>query len=166
MKTQEEVNTEYTEYINEHIDNVQKVWKSVSDKFNSDISQRINNLIKIHDQSKYGPQEFRPYQQWFYPINSKEKNKTLFNYGWNHHQKNNPHHWEYWVMQEGIILPMIFEYAIEMLCDWSAMSLKFKDTPGEFYNQNKHKILIHDDTKQIINRYISLFDLTVTKLKE
>lgn len=71
-----------------------------------------------HDLSKLLPDEFIPYARYFYgpkvATNSKvfdyERNefvtkmeppaevKEAFDKAWNHHQKRNPHHWQYWLL--------------------------------------------------------------------
>jgi hypothetical protein len=131
---------EYGLYIEEHRDNVSLVWqklyKYLKDEFwlNDYTNSSITSLIKHHDKSKYNEEEFDAYRQYFYPVdNELEKDKELFDRGWNTHQKLNKHHWQYWVMVEGPndlkALEIPFEYVIEMLCDLTAMRLKFNNNP-------------------------------------
>ena len=92
----------------------------------------------------------------------------MFDLAWNHHQKTNKHHWEYWVLISGKEmkpLPMDYIYIIEMLCNWSAMSLKFNDLPSEFFNKNKNRILLHKETKFIVESLLNMFDNAVKDLK-
>src|SRR3972149_8819971 len=51
-------------------------------------------LLILHDWSKFLWCELPHYQRQFYG----EANDPLgFSYAWNHHQKSNKHHWEYWI---------------------------------------------------------------------
>lgn len=166
---------QYIEYINQHINNVQLIWKNIQPLLKGDyfiddyIWHDIWQLIAWHDITKHSNQEFGGYRQWFYPEELEEKNKESFNHAWNHHQKANPHHWQYWIMWKpngSIALDMPFKYMFEMLCDWSAMSLKFGDTPTRFFNKTKHQMLLHRDTMQGIENWLPVFDKTVANIHE
>lgn len=154
----------YTIYINEHINNVKYIWKKVEKSlkiYDQSKILTINNLIETHDKSKFNDNEFKGYCQYFYPTEDYEKREKCFQYSWNVHQKKNPHHWEYWIIYENgknVVLDMDYIYIVEMLCDWSAMSMKFKDLPLEFYNKNKDKMLLHKDTKSCIERLLPKFN--------
>jgi hypothetical protein len=166
---------QYREYISDHIKNVQLIWKNVHDKLqlldDTDFHV-IDILINIHDESKLTDQEFHGYRENFYPEDEEDSNndhvKKCFDVAWNHHQKSNPHHWQYWVLVEDKdntkILSMPFVYIIEMLCDWSAMSLKFNDKPSEFYNNSKARMILSKDTSKCIERFIGVFDNVVEQL--
>lgn len=166
---------QYREYIKEHIENVNKVWRKVSNTFKGEHwiqdahLAALDELIEKHDQSKYGDKEFDNYRQWFFPVVKGIKSKLGFNYGWNHHQKSNPHHWQYWLMWEPegtSALPMEFNYIIEMLSDWSGMSLKFGDIPSEFYQKEKSNMLLHPKTVSTIEDYLPYFDEAVKDLRK
>jgi len=92
----------------------------------------------MHDMSKFRPSEFIPYAKNFYfepegknslipdrltkYLKSKEIIENNFNIAWLKHQKLNPHHWQYWILQEDSgkvkYLPMPDKYIKEMICDW------------------------------------------------
>jgi hypothetical protein len=163
----------YKKYIKNHIENVKQVWVSIQKHLINEfwiddfMFHKITALIGRHDESKYSVEEFEGYRQYFFPINEKEKNKNQFNYSWNHHQKNNPHHWQYWIMHEKgklMALEMPFEYIIEMLCDWAAMSLNFNDKPFSFYNKEKENMLLAKNTIICIESWISIFNKIVEGL--
>ena len=161
---------EYKKYIIEHVNNVIKIYKQIKNNINLsdyDKSKLLSNIWS-HDKSKYSEYEFYGYKQYFYPNDKEVKNQDIFDLAWNHHQKTNKHHWEYWVLISGKEmkpLPIDYIYIIEMLCDWSAMSLKFNDKPSEFYNKNKNKILLHCETEYYVENLLNLFDNTVKDLK-
>lgn len=159
---------EYLAYIDKHVKNVQSVWLALQDRLNGCYWLEdwyyfiINDRIKRHDQSKYDGCEFDGYRQFFYPENDNEKNASVFNHSWNHHQKANDHHWEYWLLigASGKVeaLKMDLPSIIEMLCDWTAMSVTFKNMPSIWFDANKAKMILHHDTFQAILHWLPLFD--------
>lgn len=123
----------------------------------------------IHDWSKFLPSEWRPYAQYFYGDNSKEyfehggwKGEVFGHYGiyagerfniaWNHHQKRNDHHWQYWVLMQDdggeILMPMPDVCRKEMLADWiGAGKALGKPKTWEWYEANKSKIKLREETR-------------------
>lgn len=53
--------------------------------------------LLIHDLSKCSPAEWGPYVAYFYGRDT-TASKPVFDRAWNHHQKANPHHWQYWLL--------------------------------------------------------------------
>ena len=91
----------------------------------------------VHDLSKFSPREWFPYACYFYAPDGTgrftekartgyahvfDNDDTAFNHAWNHHQKRNPHHWQYYVLNlddGGVqVLKMPDADMKEMLCDW------------------------------------------------
>ena len=167
---------EYLEYIDTHIKTVQSVWLALQDRLSGHYWLddcyyfTINDRIERHDQSKYDIYEFGGYRQFFYPENENEKKAITFNHAWNHHQKTNDHHWEYWLLigTRGKIeaLEMEFPSIIEMLCDWTAMSVKFKNMPSNWFEANKEKMVLHPGTIQTILHWLPLFDDVYNQMTE
>jgi hypothetical protein len=66
----------------------------------------------IHDWSKFLPSEWFPYVAYFYGESAKsyadymaavptqDEVDAAFDWAWLLHQKRNPHHWQWWVLQE------------------------------------------------------------------
>jgi hypothetical protein len=123
----------------------------------------------VHDISKFSPLEFHAYANKFFgewPETSiqiekdmrKKLVKQAFGYAWLHHQHCNKHHWNYWVVnqakKEAVKMPD--RYVVEMICDWSAMSRKFGDTPGEFFLKNRHNMVLHHETERDIASYLAV----------
>jgi hypothetical protein len=168
IEPRNEKEREYLAYIDEHISTVKNVWLALQERLNGLFWLEdwyyfiINDRIKCHDQSKYDGCEFDGYRQFFYPEKHNEKNAIVFNHAWNHHQKSNDHHWEYWLLigTSGKIeaLKMDLPSIIEMLCDWTAMSVKFKNMPSIWFNANKEKMVLHHDTFLTILHWLPLFD--------
>jgi len=109
----------------------------------------------MHDASKFLPSEWFPYAYTFYDDNGDKRYKeTLeFNIAWNHHQKRNKHHWQYWLlkMDSGNIeaLPMPYKYIQEMVADWmgAGRAITGKWEVMEWYQKNKDTIILHPDTR-------------------
>lgn len=158
---------EYEQYLKEHIDGVKKSYNEIKDivltelnLIDNDISF-LEDLINNHDKSKYDDEEFYPYLYYFYPSKEHKSNDNSFDYAWLHHIHNNPHHWQYWILKEDegnvklLDIPEI--YIIEMLCDWHSFSYKNPEsTANKWYNDNKDKMLLSDNTKKIIENILKL----------
>jgi hypothetical protein len=123
----------------------------------------------IHDISKFSPSEFYAYAnkifgEWPETRTQFEKDATkkivaeAFRYAWLHHQHHNKHHWNYWVVnqskKESVEMPD--KYVVEMICDWTAMSRKFGDTPEDFFINNRHKMILHPETEKLVAAYLKL----------
>lgn len=88
--------------------------------------------LLIHDWSKFTPAELPHYGRQFF---GSADDAEGFSQAWNHHQKANPHHWEYWQMvsghtrggfPDGSWLPMP-EWAVrEMVADWIGASRAYE----------------------------------------
>lgn len=115
-----------------------------------------------HDLSKFLPDEFIPYMNFFYG-KSKEFAQSQFDFAWLKHQKRNPHHWQWWILKEDSgeykIFEMSREYREEMLCDWhgagKAIMGKNSNTK-EWYLKNKDKIIIGPYTRKWIEEQLNL----------
>ncbi len=158
----------YLNYINEHINNINQVLEDITPYLIDEYYINKNDYIKIvdlicsHDKSKFSDEEFYGYCQYFNATKEDEEDEIKFKKSWNHHQKNNPHHWEYWLLYEDgniEVLEMDFIYIFEMLCDWTAMSYKFEDIPGDFYKKNKEEIILGKKTREIVEFYLPIFDI-------
>jgi hypothetical protein len=117
-----------------------------------------------HDLSKFRPSEFIPYARFFSQTDrtknykqSDERNEN-FQRGWNLHQKRNKHHWNYWVsvtrVNEIVPVPMPRKYVRQMVADWNGMSRKFGGTTREYYDKNKAQMILHEETKKLIEQEI------------
>ena len=94
------MSTKYNEYISDHIDNVKKAYFWLKDHAIIDLKEvetDFLNQLNIHDLSKYGKEEYKAYDLYFYGDKT-EKVKKDFDYAWLHHIHENPHHWQHWVL--------------------------------------------------------------------
>ena len=137
------MSAEYDEYIKNHKDCVVKAFEWIMARIPSqklDIlfpnlnEEQLCIIIGSHDQSKYSPAEYGPYNDYFYGEKT-DSVKKAFDYAWLHHIHNNPHHWQYWILKEDdtianehlmyikpLEIPDVF--IIEMICDWWSFSWK------------------------------------------
>ena len=178
----EEVNNkkkEYFFYINEHVNNVKKVYneimlplmnvtgiiESVSD---DEIKQAIISIksdIEEHDSSKYSEEEFDAYRVNFHPTRSeqqadddaKEIARINFEEAWKHHYENNDHHPNFWYdYKNKVSRDMSLGAIIHMLCDWEAMSMKFHTNTLEWFEKaDKERNLMSDNTLKIVTELVN-----------
>jgi hypothetical protein len=129
----------------------------------------------VHDWSKCLPSEWRPYAENFY--GSRKSVEALdaigefgcaelapfgyfvgdrFQVAWNHHQKRNPHHWQYWLITmdsgETFPLPMPDRYRREMLADWigAGRAITGQYETAAWYHKNREKMRLHSETRHWI----------------
>lgn len=140
---------EYLDYFERHYDNVQKAWALINEKcqgkefrFISDdfVWHFIDAAIKMHDESKLSEHEFTQYRNYFFPAEREMKDKKKFDPAWQHHLKNNDHHWELWtIAAKGD--PYADIYLVQMICDWIAMGFECGNPNAkEYYEKNKDSI--------------------------
>lgn len=161
---------EYIKYIRNHVDNVIFAWENIvkpyimSDEFpiyvTDDELKHAESNISYHDMSKFDKAEFYAYCDYFYPLDEvTEDMEEQFDYAWNHHQKHNPHHWQYWILQrdsgEEKRLDIPMEYILEMICDWmSFTSNPDSDTTSDWYFSNISNIHISYETRSIVEQIL------------
>jgi hypothetical protein len=112
----------------------------------------------VHDNSKFSPEEFEPYEQAFpelqkYIYGSPEFKATLHKIkpAINHHYENNDHHPEYF---EAGISQMTLIELIEMTCDWIAASERSQKDIFEGLEMNKERFKISDQHFCIIKNTV------------
>lgn len=111
----------------------------------------------MHDISKYSPDEYTPYDNYFYGEKSSTATIAL-NRAWLIHIHRNPHHWQHWVLinddpNEGeIILDIPYNYIIEMICDWWAFSWNKGNLNEIFdwYEEHKNYMKLSDKTRKTV----------------
>jgi hypothetical protein len=115
--------------------------------------------LLIHDWTKFLPSEWLAYVASFYNSDGTKRDwksrtdtdKVEFDRAWNHHQKANKHHWQYWVLTTDSdeprtkALPMPEKYIREMVADWMGAGLAITGRMEviEWYGKNATKMLLH-----------------------
>lgn len=155
---------EYDLYLQEHKANVKKGFDWIKANLPilleplSDTTDLEWQIGMQHDFSKTDPEEYEAYDAYFYGRNRSYEVVKNFNYAWLRHIHNNPHHWQYWVLnnddpEEGeIIMDMPYNYIIEMVCDWWAFSLAKGDLTKIFkwYGEHKDYMKLSPKTKDSV----------------
>ena len=136
-------------------------------------------LALLHDNSKFRPDEWFPYAEFFYGAKKAswggprdgtgyykptDTGNAAFDFAWLLHQRRNKHHWQWWMLPEDEggwkILPMPTRYRREMLADWrgAGMAQGKPDTLG-WYRANRHKMTLHDETRQWIEQQLGYMEI-------
>jgi len=140
----------------------------------------------FHDLSKFLPDEWIAYANYFYGKDAEEHWKKRregkgyykpyntgdqkFDFCWLLHQKRNDHHWQWWVLPEDdgglFALPMKKRAIIEMICDWrgAGRAQGYKDNTPEWYAKNKKHQKMHHLTRQFLeNKLINIYGMDAMK---
>ena len=162
----------YDEYLGQHIAGVKKSFQWLCDHF-EDIREKMDGRswqIAEHDESKNGHEEYEAYDRYFYG-NPSFKAKQEFNYAWLHHIHHNPHHWQYWVLQNDDdgeeVLEMPYHYVIEMICDWWSFSWSKGNLDEIFEWYEKHKDMkLHPETRKLVEEILGRIKKELENEKE
>lgn len=122
-----------------------------------------DELLAIHDESKYSPYEYAAYARWFF---GDKQNHDEFAHAWLHHIHYNPHHWQYWIFSDGWelkgskmvngCLPMPTFYAREMIADWMGASMAYTGSfdMTDWLHKNIACIRLHPDTADYVREIL------------
>lgn len=166
------MSTEYDSYIEKHVANVKKGYEWFkknlpnyvdSLNYNSNDLEKIDDIIKSHDKSKWSEEEYQACDKYFYSGNRSHKVVIDFYYAWLHHIHTNPHHWQHWVLihdepnEPTTVLEMPDVYILEMICDWWTFSWNKGDLTEIFswYNNHKDHIMFHNKTRIKVEQILS-----------
>lgn len=154
---------DYDKYLENHIANVKRgfEWIKKNIPLEDNILSKAEWLVDNHDRSKYDPEEYTAYDNYFYGNNRSYSVVKDFNKAWLLHIHRNPHHWQHWILihdepeeaDTAIDIPQ--EYIIEMICDWWSFSWSTGNLYEIFdwYEKHKDYIFVSDETNQYI-RYL------------
>ncbi len=133
---------EYDRYLQQHRNNVKRGFEWLLTNLPTVLIGQPDaswQIIFDHDSSKNNDDEYLAYDAYFYGNNRSYEVMEEFKRAWLLHIHRNPHHWQYWVLDnddpnEGeVILDMPYNYIIEMICDWWSFSWQKGDL-GEIFN--------------------------------
>lgn len=154
----------YLNYIDEHRYNIDLAFEEMvmcpelNKWFNWDeaLCLKLKERVVNHDISKYLDEEFDAYRRYYHPINIAEKYiaEKDFDKAWEHHWKNNRHHWQARQNDENIINEEITLDCLENVLDWMAMGYKFHDRPYQFYEKHKDEIKLPQKQIDFIEKII------------
>jgi hypothetical protein len=118
-----------------------------------------------HDLSKFSWIEFDAYAKFFYVSKTDPTIKKNFKAAWQHHIHHNPHHWNYWLVNEEMghdaeefpAYSIPEKYVLEMIADWRGMSLTLKNGDATlWYRENQHKIILHPETRLRVHQLLGI----------
>ena len=129
---------------------------------------QIEGQLIEHDLSKFCYHERNGYL--FHNFKSKEFDPS-FEAAWNHHQKNNLHHPEYWISvnKNGTIfaLEMPMNYVFEMVADWIGAGETYGNPLEPWLFGNLWKFLFHPKTAEklllILNEIIQGYTFEIAQ---
>lgn len=139
-------------------------------------------LALMHDQSKFDPEEWGPYADWFYgyeggpyaphqSVHDYTQRKLDFIEAFQHHWMRNKHHWQYWcatihwdtdghgysmLHDEANPRPMPDRYRREMVADWmgAGRAISGRNDVLAWYIKNQGGIMLHAETRAWVERAI------------
>ena len=91
--------------------------------------------------------------------------KQNFDMAWNNHQKQNKHHWQYWLLtmddeKDNKVLEMPEEYMLEMIADWNgagkAITGKIDTKAWYLKRRERFKKNLHPKTRRSIEIYLGI----------
>ena len=137
----------------------------------NETSTGIANPIKEIGEVSYSEEEYKAYDDYFYGGTKSKEVDYNFDLAWNHHQKNNPHHWQYWVLLkdggETVPLDMDYDSILHMICDWWSFSWKSGNLYGIFdwYKKNKEKQIMSKKTRKTVEEVLDAIKKKLDDLK-
>lgn len=173
--------TEYAEYIFTHLSNVTRSWNDILKPYLQDhldewdITDKdiryIGSIVGKHDESKWNPEEFNAYCNHWYPTEGFPDDEEAYDRAWLHHQHNNKHHWQAWLLvrdgSEIRPIDMDFEYICEMLCDWHSFSAKYDgNTAKEWYEEHGDEMLLSENTRQTVEDLLEAMTVSLSDLPD
>lgn len=118
--------------------------------------------LLIHDWTKFLPDEYFPYANHDFSRDDEYEDPD-FDLAWNHHQKRNRHHYQYYLLRNDNGTEKCLEMAAldarEMLADWASFSLKMgKDFAftKHWYLKGYHQKVFHPLTRQWLDNYLGV----------
>lgn len=182
VKADTEINTrgsEYNEYIQAHVQGVVDSWEQflkpylIQHNHSQDEIDAAEAQILDHDKSKWSTDEYPAYLEHFYPADGSkpddDKDDPEFDKAWLHHIHVNSHHWQHHVLirDSGETVPLdMSDFDIwEMLCDWHSFSRRDeKSTAKYWWDENKDKMTLSDNTIQVVESLINVMDTSLEEV--
>lgn len=161
---------QYDDYLKAHRENVRKGFDWIRNNLPNVVQESPGigspNFMfppnYNHDSSKYYPDEYEAYDNYFYGNNRSTSVIDAFNNAWLLHIHRNPHHWQYWILTNDdpevgeILIEMPYNYIIEMICDWWAFSWKKGDLSEIFswYDEHSAYIKLAPKTRETVENIL------------
>ena len=89
----------YDKYLENHRQAVKKAYQWIAAYIPELTDVEATRNIEFHDMSKNTPDEYKPYDDYFYGEQTPAVIEA-FNRAWLMHIHRNPHHWQHWVFNQ------------------------------------------------------------------
>ena len=141
---------QYDQYLERHRSNVKRGFDWLSENLPEITKEATNagwNAEFAHDKSKDEPDEYEPYDAYFYGNNRSYQVVQDYQKAWLLHIHRNPHHWQHWILinddpKEGeIVLEMPYDYILEMICDWWSFSMECEHKNDYCLGENDYSLM-------------------------
>ena len=170
MKISTEMMVAYNTRANEHVQIVQEAGVKIG---------VLPELLAIHDKSKWSPEEFDAYAQYFCsgvdksPVDA-DSITDDFAVAWLPHLHHNQHHSQHWICPAGYpprgstvengCVRMPERYALEMVADWMGASRAYTGSwdMSDWLTKNMPRIRVHSETAKFLRGVLA--DLGYTKI--
>ena len=144
---------EYLDYLEEYFKNIERAFEEIVKALEGTAIigddyaywTMLHADVVRHDISKFSEEEFTAYRAKFYPVLKSPELYDCFDPAWEHHKKENSHHWESICNEEKGKGGLVERNIVHMIIDWTAMGYKFGDTAHEYYMSNHSEINIPDE---------------------
>lgn len=160
----EEIAAAYLDSLNRHIAAVREAGL----KLDVPLEQ-----LNIHDQSKFGLDEFPFYARNFF---GDKGDPDGWARAWLHHIHANPHHWNHWLFAdsftpkgstvEGGAVPMPHKYIREMVADWMGAGFAYTGSwdMTKWLTENLPRIRLHSQTAREVGEILTWLGYDVEKV--
>jgi hypothetical protein len=114
--------------------------------------------VDAHDQSKTSPMEYPAYVRKY---GGGIYDPDDFDQAWLHHIRNNPHHWQHWVIPGGcgeigtpVRMPRI--YVVEMVVDWMGSNRAYTGNwdMTDWLRDHCGKMIFHEETTAVLGEIL------------
>lgn len=130
----------------------------------------------IHDWTKFLPCEWFPYVDYFYGQKPTDmgatgynhqvnQDDTAFNRAWNHHQKANSHHWQYWLLTYDNPKPRFWEQSYDDGMTHTILADKDGKVAAVLYDCNSKMKWLKEPDVDARKRLLAELRQTVVPLK-
>lgn len=149
----ENVITAYEAKLNHHIACVREAGRKIGVD---------EDLLRIHDASKWSREEFDGYALHFCGSGQPE----MFSRAWLHHIHANPHHWQHWLFPDDFspkdskvengAIEMPVCYTLEMIADWMGSSKAYTGSwdMTDWLCKNMKRIRLHSKTIAVVRNVL------------
>ena len=132
-----------------------------------EIISSLHSRADLHDDSKWSIEEFFPYANHYYGEHSDDPDypDPEYDKAWKHHVSVNDHHDGYWRQGGRKPSDAPVEAVIEMLCDWTSMSVFKNSDIVEWYNNNRDVLEGYtEEMISVVENYLPVFQRITEKL--